>query len=216
MTWQKPDTDEEWRDALSAYLDNELGPEDRAGLEAALKQEPRWACELAELRWVRTTLQSWTVDAPESARRELIQNLQKQPAVPTKVAQSDPRRGNFRVAFASFAGGVALGAVAMMALMVSLPNSNLPAPNMSNVSSPEVRVSEAQADAILREVAAGKLKQAVLKHQQERNWSAAEQAFGELQRDFAGSVALRELEYSDALRPLARYRATSERKDNDV
>lgn len=65
MTWRPPESEREWQECLSAYLDDEMEPEGRHALEEYLKEDAVRASQLEELRGLSSVLQEWRVDAPE-------------------------------------------------------------------------------------------------------------------------------------------------------
>jgi hypothetical protein len=99
-----PATDQEWSEALSAYLDGELATEERAALERALEADPRRAAQLAELRRLSGALRAWGVEEVPSPAPAFLARL-----APDRLAARPPIDPRRRTLPEALADGIARG-----------------------------------------------------------------------------------------------------------
>ena len=116
--------DDEAQSVLSAYLDGECTPEERAGLDAHLATSAAWQRDLAEVREVRDLLRSEAVvEMPEGMLDEIIAAVAAEDVPLAEDAPIAPvadletkRRSKGRVA--AWVGGMAAAAAIGVAVVI--------------------------------------------------------------------------------------------------
>ena len=204
MAWKPPATEAEWSECLTAYLDGELPPDEAQALEEALRSDPRRARQLVSLRSVGSLLEAWDVPEPAAACRPL-QNA-------TQAPVGSRRRLQWGFQAALFLLGLMIGANGALFYAWSHPRVET-----ANVSAPVApaqatqpafvvtAISPAQAEDLLREVAAAGLKDEVTNHLREREWDKALAAYEKLMTQYGKTTAAAEAatEMEDAQTTLA-------------
>lgn len=116
--------DDEAQSVLSAYLDGECTPEERAGLDAHLATSAAWQRDLAEVREVRDLLRAEAeVEMPDGMLDDIIAAVAAADAPATADAPVAPvadldtkRRSKGRVA--AWVGGMAAAAAIGVAVVI--------------------------------------------------------------------------------------------------
>lgn len=128
--------DDDARAALSAYLDDEVNPDERTALDAELAASPEWRRELDEVAEVRDLLRAHAaVEPPAGAMDAIVAAVAAADPVATTgsagsaevVDLAARRRSRGRIA--AWAGGVA--AAAAMAVAVVVPGVPTAQPNVA-------------------------------------------------------------------------------------
>lgn len=227
MTWKPPKTEEDWQECLSAYLDDELAPEARRGLEACLDANPRRAEQLKSLRGLSQLLREWTVEVPApkpDPLRELCGALEGRGtrrdegrAVRAPFAGWGLRWALGTVGTALFLAGVLVGVMGPRLLgRVGAPGPLGGAQPAITAAAPrseglEIAMSPGQAEQLAREVKAAGLKDTVIRGLDKQDWRMAQEAFETLRRRYPDSQALRELQKDESLQKLGQQFVAAER-----
>lgn len=211
MTWNKPNTEDEWNEWISAYIDGELNDEDRRALESALAADSKHAEQVAAWRAMSVALEEWRVEeAPP--RPAFLHALDK--------AGTRPRRRQRRPADflkwrrLGFQGALfLLGAVCGVAVTLAVVHPANPGrdsePETARVTedialaSSRPTISAGQAERLLQEVEAQKLKAQALDALRQGRRSDAERFYQRLSDQFSDTETMHELGERPAFGPYA-------------
>jgi anti-sigma factor RsiW len=223
MTWQPPNDDEAWREALGAYLDDELPAADRAALEAHLSSDLRRAAELDEMRRLRSALHAWPAPATAPTPEFMAQLAAARRTTDESPATATTPPWNFSIrwifawprwgyALALYALGLLSGAGTMLALKPAAPNgvaarsstrgaATRLQPTSYQSDSNKVIVSQApaftmtseQAETLLHEVRATALREECLAALRRGDRAAALRLAANLQADYPDTQAMKML-----------------------
>jgi len=187
MNWKPPETEAEWDECLSAYMDGELDAVASAALEAHLESDVQRAQQLEALRQTSAMLQSWAVDAPAPStelRASLTDRRRDQPRrIPV------PLRSLARLA-AAFALGALAGGWAMRSddsATSNVPHAQVVQPPVSAPA--EFTVSQDRADVVFKEVEAAALTQRIQQDARQGRWKNAVQGLERMKTQYAETEA---------------------------
>jgi len=214
MSWNPPESEEEWQTSLSAYLDGEMKPDEHRAIEEYLESDRDRAEQLDMLRRTSRLLREWHVNVPDP-NPTFVQELRSE--FETRSSPSRPSRAARRfsapmlrwaVHAAVFFAGVATGAAALRSMekpatppeqrveIVKAPTV-IVKPDVVNVT-----VSPDQAESLLREVIAGNLRGQILEHARSRNWEAAVSVYQTLRETYSDTDVYRDLQQDQQLQQL--------------
>lgn len=217
MNPEWPHREEEWQEALSAHLDGELEGEQRETVECALREDPTRAGQFDEMCTLQTAVRSWNVEDDAEGKRRLLDRLRSEGAC--RESRQSGRRAALRIP--SFAAGVLFGAAAAVLVFYTL-GFERPRIRNGTVVTPAIQVTNGldvtkqQADALLQEIAANKLKSEIFLHLQARDWTAADHAYKKMEAEYADTESLRDLRSLESTQVLKRYRVTRKGGDGHV
>jgi anti-sigma factor RsiW len=212
MTWRTPQTEAEWQEALSAYVDDELPSEDARGVEAACAADPLRGSQLESLRATRAMLQAWNPDAP-SPTPDFLAELS---AIRRSSTGRRTRKARIPVLrILSYAAvalvGIAIGAVGSQALRVDRNNrAAIAPPDMVSTATP-VSVDADRAESLMREVRAESLKGKLVTLMTARDWTQASNAYDDLVTAWGDTDAASAVRVDPAFDPLRQWRVLHRR-----
>ena len=201
MVWKTPQTEQEWSECLSTYLDGEMNAEDRAALEAALRTDPERFAQLEAYRQTSSVLQGWNVDAPEPS-----------PAFMRQIQEADrEKREPFwkrflfpNIQWFQFSMGVVTGVFALAIVQyVNQPSATLSTTpvNTQNGAQPvyNVFISQNQAESLMGEVTAAGLVSQMKTQLRNGQWDEAASTYQTLLDDHSDAKAFVEIKNSPAV-----------------
>ncbi|HIJ74304.1 MAG TPA: hypothetical protein HPP83_09410, partial [Candidatus Hydrogenedentes bacterium] len=215
--WKPPESEDAWAECLSAYLDGELSPEERQGLERRLELEPARAVQLRGLKAMSEALRLWHIEAPE-ADPAFVGQCERVLADREQVltAQTERCRPFFsRFRWQAQAALFLLGALTGITgtLLCVWARGGQPAQHPAAFSRVLVQpvivmsaVSPQQAQGLFREVAAEDLKRAMLDNLHAARWDAALETYETLRTEYGDTAAAREMGLDPTLRRLKKGR----------
>lgn len=199
MTWKIPETEEEWEECLSAYMDGELSPDEKTEMEKTLKKNPDRFVQLEIMKKTSGFLKKWEIKAPlpdTSFIRELRNQAEPEKSFKIFAWLKNMR---FRTILPSFAVGLFAGIFFM-----SVFNSNSTSQNYvvtaSKYTEPEYKLSQRQTNELFSEMGAEMLKVKMLDELNKRNIEAALKTYKKLENKHPESSALKELKGNRKLR----------------
>jgi hypothetical protein len=207
MNWKPPESEHDWDEVLSSYLDGELSGEEEETLEGLLEKEPERRVQLEGLREASTCLRQWKVEVPEPDagflnRLDETRRRREGEARSKRTALSG-WFGNLRPAFQTglFAFGVFVGVLSTLSVQRFSPSPLEPGiatsakPEDDGAGTPEPSlVSPEQGRELLREVEAGNLVQRIVGHLRGRDWAEAAATYLELKKEYSNTLALDQLD----------------------
>jgi anti-sigma factor RsiW len=207
MTWQQPETDQEWLECLSAYMDGELDDDEARAVAAALESNPERAAQLRTLRETRALMPAWDVDAPEPPPA-LLRRLEHADTPARPVRRFMPLRVQLQAAL--FLVGLFSGiAGTLLYVRVSdVPGAHTASPPVVHVTVAEPTISPQQAEVLMREVSAEGIKGDLLRQIRGRDWGAATETYGRLVEEYGDTSVVKALAEDRAVQRLvnlARY-----------
>ena len=116
-------TEQEIKQRISAYLDQEVSPEERARIERLIAEDPQWKRYHHDLSQVSLSLRAWPDTAPSPDLERRLKGLQNREGTTMKKIT--------RVLDLKLAGGVLVGALAVLMATQLLPKKEIvetPAP----------------------------------------------------------------------------------------
>lgn len=199
-TWTPPQTEHEWDECFSAYIDGELLPEEATALETYIKERPEYAQRLAALRHVSEALAEWHVETPlppEGLAHECMR-LHR-----SRNGASVARKPGWQwlAVAASLVAGIVIGVAGTTAAhrtVTPLP----PGPSGETVqSSPAAHmmasgadiISPRQAEALAKEVRARGMAADIERAIRRQNWQAALESYERLRECFPDASATQEI-----------------------
>ena len=215
MNWIPPESETDWQESLSAYLDNELSPEERRALEERLATDGRRAEQLRVLRETSEVLQAWRVETPPpdpAFVRELHKAMEKPVAMRHRRQFLTIFMPAQRWAFSAmiFLAGIVAGVGGLTFVQeLSAPRPAKSESRPSQTASPRpdalnIPISPAQAEAIRHELCANDMKNRMIQELEQRDWQKARETLEYFVREYPDSKALRELRENDLLRRIDR------------
>jgi len=217
MTWTPPQSENEWLECLSAWQDGEMAPDERRSLEEFLESNPLRKAQLQALIAVSNSLQDWKVEDPEPSPA-FVRRLKKAFPGKNRLGDSIRRSSGLSVPswafqFAFFLLGALVGAFAMSLLPLDWKSTSHIL--SSNVSSQPGVVNifyrSDQAEDLLREVAAGNLKDDLLRNVQNKQWKKAISLYNTLLEKYADTTAARQVVENKDVSPLKELLRSEER-----
>ena len=197
MAWKMPQTEEEWMEYLSAYLDGELPFEERMALEEYLRNNPEQMQRLQGYQQMSSLLRAWTVTVPDP-NPSFVKRMAQDTEYREKPSTIWQWLGVPTFQWGQFASGMIVGIFSLLILQAYLPiktaqilSTSMPPANATPVYN--FHLSQEQAENLLQEVTAKgmvvELKTLILN----RNWSQAAQAYQLLQENYANTKAFIEV-----------------------
>ncbi len=197
MAWKMPQTEEEWMEYLSAYLDGELPFEERKALEEYLQNNPEQMRRLQGYQQMSSLLRAWTVRVPDP-NPSFVKRMAQETEYREKPSTIWQWLGVPTFQWGQFASGMIVGIFSLLILQAYLPiktaqilSTSMPPANATPVYN--FHLSQEQAENLLQEVTAKgmvvELKTLILN----RNWSQAAQAYQLLQENYANTKAFIEV-----------------------
>ncbi len=201
MSWRKPQTEEEWSESLSAYLDGELTEEERTQLEICLQSDPDRLQQLQVFQRTSAFLQGWKIEPPEPSaefqrqfKQTLRENRQSFWWKKTFLRDFFPLHSQW----APFSLGLTTGVFALLIAQYTFLGNPFPGASHSpsggeNQPVYNVFISQNQAETLMGEVnAAGLIAQ--MKTQLHANqWNEAASTYQTLSNKFPETKAFLEL-----------------------
>jgi anti-sigma factor RsiW len=210
MNWKPPETEKDWQECLSAYLDGEMNPEEKTELERFLRENPERLKQLDELRNLGALLPQWEIHAPSPDKvfEEKILPVIKQ-------KKTRERDFTFRTHFpwdlrwvfqtAIFLLGVFIGGVLMSMIgKTGRTSSRVQAQSQIQVRSALEEksytiISDSQAEALLNEITAEHLKNQLSEQIKRQNWEQASSLYKALREQYRDTKAWKGLENDKSL-----------------
>lgn len=198
MNWNKPKTEQEWLEILSAYLDHELPEQDRVELEHVLKSDPVRRQQLIELRHTSRLLREYEIMAPSPDPVFIHRFVEEQ-----DKRQSNTRWFSFRfpaLHWSQFSIGFVTGILALILVQQSWmaspdrPLSGMPASGNESVPVVNIYMTPNQAEDLLQQVTAKGLINQMKTQIHNGKWEEAAASYNLLIRDYADSGVLSEIE----------------------
>lgn len=211
MTWRPPQSETEWQEALSAYVDGELPPEDARGVEAACAAEPLRASQLESLRATRAMLQAWNPDTPPPAP-DFLAELS---AARRTSSGRGIRKARIPVPrILSYAAvaliGIAIGALGSQAFRVERNHpAGIAPPNI--ISTTRISADAQRAESLMREVRAESLRGKLVALMSARDWAQASSAYDDLISAWGDTDAAMAVRADPAFDPLRQWRVLHRR-----
>jgi hypothetical protein len=202
MTQPPFDDETAWNEILSAYLDGELSPADRIGIDSALIADSALRNHFDELRGAQKLLGEWRIEAPPIILRHSA------PAVLSVRPPEMPAWRQFAGHMAAFfMAGLLIGVIATG---VFHREQNIPSPFPSPIvaqypalytlasatqrpDAPTLAISAEQADRIMREVRAEELKNEITRGLEQKDYQRVRQAYETLKSEFSSSETWQKL-----------------------
>ncbi|MBN1900162.1 PD40 domain-containing protein [Candidatus Sumerlaeota bacterium] len=201
MNWKPPDTEEKWRECLSAYLDGEMKPEEKNVFERFLQENPERLKQLAELRKLDALLPQWEIDTPSPDKvfeEKILPVIQRENAREKDFTPRTFFPWDLRWAFqtAIFLLGVFIGgAIMSMIGRTGRTTSHVQTQQqieMKNVSAEKSSaiISDSQAEALLNQITAEQLKDQLSEQIKRQNWEQASSLYKSLREQYRDTQAL--------------------------
>lgn len=201
MVWKTPQTEQEWSESMSAYLDGEMSAEDRAALETVLQTDPERFEQLEAYRQTSSILQGWTVDAPEPSPAFLrqIQQAEREKQEPFWKRFLFPN-----IQWLQFTMGVVTGVFALAVVQYAIhPNetSNAAPGGAQTGALPvyNVFISQNQAENLMGEVTAAGLVAQMKTQLRNGQWNEAASTYQTLLDDHSDAKAFLEAKNAPAV-----------------
>ena len=192
MNWKKPETENEWEEYLSAYMDGELSPDEKSGLEELLESNPEQAARLEKLKKTSRFLQEWEIDTPVPGAA-FIREIRSQASPEENFSLiSCFRQFKLQRAVPSFLAGMVVGILAITFINRDSGTVIFYKAEPEYVTS-KYSISPAQADKLLTEVYAEGLKERMLNELKQQNIEAAFEVYKTLKEKYPDSQALEAL-----------------------
>lgn len=211
MTWNKPNTEDDWNEWISAYIDGELNDQDRRALESALAANPKRAEQVAAWRAMSVALEEWRVEEepPTPAFLYALEKVERQPRRKERrpAAGLGWRRLGFQGAL------FLLGAVCGIAVTLAVVHPANPEKDSDSetalvaediaLASSRPTISAGQAERLLQEVEAQKLKAQAIDAVRQGRRADAERLYQRLSEQFSGTETMHDLGQLPAFGPYA-------------
>jgi hypothetical protein len=201
MVWKIPQTEEQWSECLSAYLDGEMNEDGRAELEIHLLTDPERSRQLEEYRRACALLQGWGVDVPEPnpAFLRQLKKLEREKREPFWKRYLFPNMN-----WVPFSAGVAVGACALLFAQSSIVFSKPPGVSANDVpgkSQPvyNIFISQNQAENLMGEVTASGLTAQMKTQLRNNQWEAAAATYQLLLKNYPDTKAFLEVKNAPAV-----------------
>jgi hypothetical protein len=224
MSWKQPQSEQEWQECLSAYLDGEMTEAEKRGFSEYLKKNPARNEELRQLEELRDTLGEWKIDHPDAERAfdKITAQLDESSSVHDKI----PTRGNFNILFQRWVLRAAIFTVGVLTGILIMSKSHQE--NPMNVEYPTTRVQSAfprqsahvhdmglsseQVDSLMREVAAETLITQIREDIRKRHFNDATRALEQLYARYSTTHAVKEFEKDSIIESYRTYKQVAERR----
>jgi len=206
MNWKPPESENEWAECLSAYLDGELPVEERRAVESHIESNPERATQLAELERTMAALREWDVDAPEppqalwshieDVEREIGWREKPRPRGTAFPVRSLP----WLLTAAVFLIGIFSGVLGTLLVLgpetpdITLPPQAHPGEDEMVLAETSPSISANQAEDLFREVTATGIKDDLVSKIRRRDWKGAWAVYKRLVRDYHDTTAVARLD----------------------
>lgn len=201
MAWKIPQTEEQWMECLSSYLDGEMNVEDRAALEIHLQSDRERSQQLEEYQQTSALLQGWGVEAPEPnpAFLRQLKKMEREKRDPFWKRYLFPNMNWVPFSAGAIAGVFAL-LLAQNTLFLAKP------PGVSSGNAPEksqpvynVFISQNQAENLMGEVTACGLAAQIKTQLRNNQWEEAGATYQLLQKNYAETKAFLDVKNTPAV-----------------
>lgn len=210
MIWKPPETEQEWQECLSAYLDGELSTDEKTALENHLKNNPERTEQLAELRKLGSLLPQWEMQIPQpdkAFQEKLLATMQRPKSWKEIFPRSIVLSWKLRLVLhaAVFLLGICVGAILMNMIgktgegfSIHKTPSKTTLQSIPAEKTPGI-ISDSQAKALLKEIDAEQLKEKMMDQIKRQNWDQASTIYKSLREQYSDTKAWKDLENEKSL-----------------